>query len=431
MNHRKQYKIIVKDNTENFIRTSKPYAALRCIKRCLSEKRNEKNINNQKTVITLSPDKKSHGRVLFSYINDGFLVEPGTTIPKTHTNIWQSLKMAETFAELGYEVDIIHYHNSRFLPRNQYSFFIDVRHNLQRLAPMMNGDCIKIMHIDTAHILFHNAAEANRLLQLQKRRGITLLPRRFEMPNLGIEHADCATTGGNDFTIDSFKYANKKIYRLPSPCGISIDWREKDWEECQKKFLWFSSSGFVHKGLDLALDAFREMPDLNLIVCSRLDKDKDFISVFHHELYETQNIQTIGWVDIDSKEFLDITSQCGAMLHLSCSEGGAPSVKMCMHAGLIPIVSYETAVDVDDFGYTLKDCSVENVKSVIRRVASLDKNRVRDKAFGAWEHARKYHTRERFSAEYRKVIKEISKDERNLKIRANSGSKLEYEPEQT
>ena len=60
---------------------------------------------------------------------------------------------------------------------------------------------MKIMHLDTAHILFHNAAEANRLLQLQGRRGVTLKVRRFEMPNLGIEHADYATATGNDFVV--------------------------------------------------------------------------------------------------------------------------------------------------------------------------------------------------------------------------------------
>ena len=417
-----RYKIIKNKYKKNTLRIYRAYATLQGLKKCLTIYKEAKNVFKHIIIITLIPEEKNNEKVLLSYINDGFLVERGKSTLKTHTNIWQSFKMAETFAELGYEVDVIHYHNQQFVPRHQYSFFVDVRHNLQRLAPIMNGDCIKIMHLDTAHILFHNAAEANRLLQLQERRGITLRPRRFEMPNLGIEYADYATTGGNDFTIDTFKYASKKIYRLPSPCGISIDWREKDWEACKKKFLWFSSSGFVHKGLDLALDAFREMPDLNFIICSRLDKDKDFISLFHHELYETQNIKTIGWVDIDSKEFLDITLQCGAMLHLSCSEGGAPSVKMCMHAGMIPIVSYETAVDVDDFGYTLIDCSVENVKSVVRQVASLDKNRVREKAFGAWEHARTYHTRERFAEEYRKVIIDISKDERKRKIKNNSGS---------
>ena len=410
MNHSKQYEVIVKSNTETFKRTSKLYVALRRLKSCLSENRNLQKKYNQTIVITLSPEEKSHGRVLFSYINDGFLVAPGGKIPKTHTNIWQSFKMAETFAELGYEVDVIHYHNQQFVPRHQYSFFVDVRHNLQRIAPMLNGDCIKIMHLDTAHILFHNAAEANRLVQLQQRRGVTLLPHRHELPNLGIEYSDYATTGGNDFTIGTFAYSHKKIYRLPSPCGIAIDWKEKDWNECLKNFLWFSSSGFVHKGLDIALDAFKDMAEFNLIVCARMDKDADFIKVFHQELYETENIKTIGWVDIDSKEFLDVTLQCAAMLHLSCSEGGAPSVKMGMHAGLIPIVSNESGVDVHDFGYSLTDCSVENVKHVIRQVASLGKNRARDKAFGAWEHARKYHTRERFAEEYRKVILEISRD---------------------
>jgi len=292
-------------------------------------------------------------------------------------------------------------------PKGTIRFFVDVRRNLERLAPLLNEDCAKIMHLDTAHILFHNAAEAKRLLQLQERRGVTLRPRRFEMPNLGIEHADHATTGGNDFTIGTFKYANKKIFRLPSPCAIMIDWPKRKWDQCRNHFLWFSTGGLVHKGLDLALEAFKEMPDYHLTVCAPVDREKDFVSAYYKELYEAPNIKTVGWVDVESSKFRDITATCGAMVNLSCSEGGTPAVKTCMHAGLIPIVSYESGVDVYDFGFTLKDCSIANIRNVIRHVATLPQNELDERARKTWTFARRYHTRKNFAKEYRRVIAEI------------------------
>lgn len=104
--------------------------------------------------------------------------------------------MAQTFLHRDYCVDVIEYNNDIFLPQKEYAFFIETRSNLQRCAPLLNKDCIKIFHADTAHMLFHNAAEANRLLALQQRRGITLAPQRFEPPNQALEHADCATVLG-------------------------------------------------------------------------------------------------------------------------------------------------------------------------------------------------------------------------------------------
>lgn len=378
---------------------------LRDIKMILSD-----NSVPENKVITVSPDGDTKGKVLFSYIISGLVLKTGELMSNKHTNVWQTVKMVETFVELGYEVDVIHYENYSFIPHRDYAFFVDVRHNLERLTPKLNRDCVKIMHLDTAHILFHNAGEARRLLQLQKRRGITLKPRRFEMPNLGIEYADYGTTGGNNFTVDMFKYANKKIFKLPSPCAIMLDWQERDWEQCKTSFLWFSSGGLVHKGLDLALDAFREMPKYRLVVCAPLNKEKDFLSAYHKELYETPNIKAIGWVDIESDDFREITASCSAMINLSCSEAGTPAVKTCMHAGLIPIVSRESGVDVHDFGYTLINCSINDIKDVVKRVASLPTDEMESRSRKTWEFARTFHTRTNFTEEYRRVIQKIIVD---------------------
>ena len=399
----------MKRRIRSSFRDSTAYVVARGIKRCLREVRNgiRERGAPEKRVISFYPEGPSRGRVLFSYIIKGFHLEPGTPIPNTHTNIWQSLKMVETFVDLGYEVDVIDWTNKRFVPKGNYSFLVDVRHNLERLAPLLNKDCVKIMHLDTAHILFHNAAEAKRLLHLQNRRGVTLRPRRFEMPNLGIERADYATTGGNDFTVGTFNFANKKIFKLPSPCAITLDWPRKEWDQCRKHFLWFSSGGLVHKGLDLALEAFREMPDCHLTVCAPVDREKDFVNTYYKELYDTPNIKTVGWVDVNSSKFRDITATCGAMVNLSCSEGGTPAVKMCMQAGLIPIVSYESGVDVHDFGFTLRDCSIANIRNVIRHITTLSQNEIEERARRAWKFARRYHTRENFDREYRRVILEI------------------------
>jgi hypothetical protein len=52
--------------------------------------------------------------------------------------------------------------------------------SLSRIAPKLNEDCIKILHIVYGHWLYHNSGQLQRLRQLQARRGITLMPHRLQ-----------------------------------------------------------------------------------------------------------------------------------------------------------------------------------------------------------------------------------------------------------
>lgn len=360
-------------------------------------------------VISLKPELPSRGNVLLSYIIDPFFLKPGQPVPNYHTHYWESLQIAKTFLDLGYCVDVISFFNDVFTPKKKYSFFIDVRWNLERLAPLLNQDCVRIMHIDTAHLLFHNAAECHRLLALQQRKGVTLRLRRFEMPNFAIEYADCATILGNEFTMSTFRYANKPLYRVPISTPVVYPWpEEKDFEACRKRFLWFGSGGLVHKGLDLVLDAFAEMPEYHLTVCGPIQNEKDFEKAFYKELYQTPNIRTVGWIDVSSSEFIKIANNCVGIIYPSCSEGGGGAVINCMHAGLIPIVSYEASVDVnDDYGVILKASSIEEIKNSIRWISSLSGQQLKLMTRKSWEEVRANHTREKFAESYRDIVKKI------------------------
>ncbi|BAZ26790.1 group 1 glycosyl transferase [Kalymmatonema gypsitolerans NIES-4073] len=360
-------------------------------------------------VVSLKPEQPSQGNVLLSYRIEPFFLKPNEPIPNDHTWHWECRQIAQTFLDLGYCVDVIQFHNHKFVPKKDYAFFIDIRHRLEALSPLLNKDCVKIFHSDTAHILFHNAAESNRLLALQQRRGITLSPRRFEPPNLGIEYADCATVLGNEFTINTFSYAKKPIYRVPiSTTGVYPWPEEKDFEACRKNFLWFGSGGLVHKGLDLVLDAFAQMPEYHLTICGPVNKEEDFEKAFYNELYYTPNIHTFGWIDITSSKFIEIANNCVGIIYPSCSEGGGGCVITCMHTGLIPIVSYEASVDVhDDFGVILKESSVEEIKNSLRMIASLSPLELKIMARKAWEFVRANHTREKFTESYRNTIEKI------------------------
>lgn len=347
-----------------------------------------------------------HGHVLLSFINAPFLLPPGEAESSAHQHDWESLQMARTFLEFGYAVDVISFRNTGFRPSRRYAVIVDARRNLERLAPVLGPDCLKILHIDTAHMLFHNAAEANRLLQLQQRRGVTLVPRRFEMPNHGIEHADCATIYGNAFTMGTYRYAGKPLYPVPTTSAVTFPAPTgKDVDACRRRFLWLGSWGMVHKGLDLVLEAFAGMPDLHLTVCGPVQQEPDFEAAFRRELYETPNIRTVGWVDVRSPGFARIARECIALVYPSCSEGQSGAVVTCLHAGLIPIVSRESGVDIpSEVGTVLAECSVAEIRRAARAVAELPAATLARMAEAAWTYARAHHTREKFAEDYRRAV---------------------------
>lgn len=362
-----------------------------------------------------TPGTLAKGNVLLSYILAPFLLKPGQPVSTAHNNHLESTLIARAFQDLGYAVDVIDFRNDEFVPRKNYSFFVSARTHLETISRRLNKDCIKIAHLETAHFLFNNAAAYARALALQQRRGVTSTSIRVVEHNLAIEHCDYAAVLGGDFCMATYRYAGKPMFRLPVPTirTYPLD-RTREYEACRNQFLWLGSLGFVHKGLDLTLEAFAQTPHLELSVCGRLDREKDFVRLYHSELYETPNIHPVGWVDVASPQFLDLANRCIAVVFPSCSESESCSVITCMQAGLIPVVTREAGIDVQDFGVMLKDASISEIRDAVERLASLPTSRLREMSRKTWEYARDNHSAEKYTGAYRTMITRILKTHKRV-----------------
>lgn len=360
------------------------------------------------SVVTLPAAGKAIGNVLVSYIIDPFLQSGPDSVSNSHTHFWESVQIATAFRDLGYTVDVISHRNRTFEPKRDYRLFVSARTNLEVIGERLNADCIQVAHLDTAHWLFNNQAACARLLDLQRRRGVTLGNRRTVEENWAIERAQMGTVLGNQFTMDTYAYAAKPLRRIPISVPATYPWpADKDFERCRRNFIWFGSEGFVHKGLDRVLEAFARMPECHLTVFGPLHLEQRFVEAFHRELYDTPNIRTYGWIDVESEEFRAIAGQSLGVVYPSCSEGGGGSVITCMHAGLIPVVTWETSVDVADAGILLPDASIEQIATAIRSLAEREPGELRQMARAAWELAREQHTRERFALEFSTFAREV------------------------
>ena len=359
-------------------------------------------------LVRLRSGGAKNGSVLLSYLTFPFRAKPDDLSFFSHTNTWECLQMAKTWLQHGYDVDVIDWDNRRFLPKKDYSVFIDIHANMERVAPLLSNDCRKILHITGAHWRFQNAAEMKRLSELEKRRGIRLQPYRQVLPSNGIEHADCATILGNAFTRGTFAYAKKPLYTLPLSTTIEFPFIERDYAEAGRNFLWMGSSGMVHRGLDLVLEAFSGLPDCRLTVCGPVSREPDFERSYFRELYRTDNIRTVGFVDLRSDAFHKVIRNTSTLLYPSCSEGQAGSVITCLHAGLIPAISHESGVDVNDFGFILRESSVREIKDTVRMVSQKPGDELRKMSENAWRYARENHTRKKFAECYEKFVFRIT-----------------------
>lgn len=382
----------------------------------------------ERHVVRLAPsgtDSEPVGRVLLSYVVDPFLAASESAISIAHTQDWEAWAMAATWRELGFAVDAIHWTNDRFEPAAPYDVMIDARHNLERLAGAVGPGCLKIFHAETAHWKTNDEAQLRRLAELEARRSLRLTRTRLVGENRAIETADCATVLGNEWTLASYRPFGKPLFRVPISNALTYPSPEaKDFEACRGRFLWFGGVGFVHKGLDLVLDAFAGQEGLALDVAAPIDREPDFAAGYARELFETPNVRALGWLDVASPRFLEVATANLGMVFPSCSEGGGGSAITAQHAGLIPLLTYETSVDLDpSFGVLLADARVETIRAAARELSARGAGELRSMALESWRRARERHTREAFRRNYRATALEIlARFRPELATRIRSGS---------
>ena len=356
-------------------------------------------------VVSLEPKIPRRGRALLSYRIEPFLRGPDEAISNDHTNYWETHEMADALRELGLAVDVISYRNQTFVPESPYAVFIGARTNFERISKQLHKDCFKLAHLDTAHWVTNNTAAYQRLTDLKQRRGISLDNRKMVEPNWALEHADAGSVLGNEFTLASYRYAGKPLHRIPISAPTVYDWPErKDFDAVRNRFIWFGSDGFVHKGLDLVLEAFRDLPQHHLTVCGPLQQEQRFVDAYHRELFETPNIHTLGWVDVAGPAFADLIDSHLGLVYPTCSEGGGGSAITCMHAGMIPLLSREASVDIGENGFLLDSCSLDDIKKLVRHVSELPAQALESLSRGAWELARATHTRPIFADRLRQFL---------------------------
>lgn len=308
---------------------------------------------------------------------------------------------------LGYSVDIINWDDKTY--KSGQSYDLVVGHggiNFQHLCKQFAN--VPYIYFSTgSYWQFHNKQEEARFAYFKQRHGLELPSDRYiTTPE---EESNKAAIGiialGNSEVAKTYaKFPN--VVNIPVACYPDNRYQQvvHNFSINQKNFLFFSGAGNVHKGLDLLIDVFKELPDYNLHICTFIDKE---FGEFFREDLELPNIFLHGFVELRSAAFYEIIDNCNFVIFPSCSEGSPGSVVECMMQGLIPIVSKEAHLDVGSAGVVLPDCTLANIKTTVESIAAEPLPSLKKRSREAHKIATTTHAPESFSANLGKAIRHI------------------------
>ena len=325
-----------------------------------------------------------------------------------HQNEWQVREIARIISKYGYNVDVVSF-ESPFLKYNTvYDLLIDISPGLNDVpCKYLNEDCIRIAYMTGMNpsIAYHN--ENERLKALYQRKGVELpRERRVHLLSKNIEKYSAFFYIGNSYNLTSYEefklpaiyYMRNNGYNFEIANGSKRD---------KTAFVFFASYGQVHKGLDLLLEVFAQDDfPCELYICSCVMVEKEFCKCYENELLHTNNIHTIGFVDVGGDKFWDIMNKCTYALMPSCSEGIAGSVLTCMSAGLIPIVSKECGFENDEV-INLPNCNIETIRKFVIEYSRKSSTWINDKSRQVKHIADTKYSKKSFSAQFESSLLDV------------------------
>lgn len=355
--------------------------------------------------------KKNHSKnALLSYI-----LAPFKKDSMSHTNFFEAQAWAKILDELGYNVDIIDYRNSKKIDLSTYDLICGFGDVFQQVFESSYHKNIQTIYYGAGmHVCHQNTTSLQRVKDVYIKKGVWL-GKSARFVEKTWTHQTSLVGGiialGNEVCANSYrKYFDGKVYSLPAlfyetQNGENIIRNRQ--RSSTKHYLWFGSSGLIHKGLDLCLDYFSRNQDVFLHICGPIENEKEFIDVYKKELFDLPNVELHGFIDIDSKEFETILTMCSFIIFPSCSEGGSPSTLTVIgNGGLIPIITKETTIEtgheiwIEGFDY-------ESIDKAIKYSQAFSFEEIKELHYNNLKFVKANHTREIYCEQLKKNIQNI------------------------
>ena len=326
-----------------------------------------------------------------------------------HSMYWESIEIIRVLNDLGYVVDYYDCREQHIInDAGKYNLIIDERNYLNEFN--FNLKATKIFYGTGIQWLFHNTAEYKRLLDFRLRTGISLPTERQVQPTKSEELAQYSTYFGGEFQRNLLSYPNRGV-QLSLSSSFLPEKKEKNIKTSRQNILWIGSRGYIHKGLDIVLEAFKLQKDFNLHICTNLHQEPLFFDWFNKNFSRCPNIFYHGWMNVNDTIFHQLAENCIATVYCSAAEGGAGSIIQAMQFGCIPLVNETTALSAQEIGFFLKGDTfgelVSEINKTLSYISGMSDSELIEKSGLVREYANKNHSRSAYTTSLKNLFKKL------------------------
>ena len=342
----------------------------------------------------------------------------------THTNLWEVTEIVSILNRFGFEVDVVDRMLTNFMPEDKYDLFIGLSAGnsgkfFGKYAKALSK-AVKIAYVLGPEPRFSDECVIARYDEFKERTGIDAPPMRTYTSINFDEFANLANyifCFGEDgvFSFNSYKKYNKPIYSIMPGTSPDINFNPA-WLKTRnrKHFLCFAGGGFICKGVDLIVEAFQKMPEYKITICGP-DNEKAFFDAYGKTLQNNPNINFEGFVKVGGNRFQKLCEECSFVIFHSSSEGCCTSVATGIRAGLVPIVSQGTSINVGDFGFLMTDeeNKIENIVDTVKKVVTMSDEEYVNRVYRTLENSIIY-SQSSFTKTFTTALLKVMKSEKRF-----------------
>ena len=291
-----------------------------------------------------------------------------------HNNRYQSFVLIKYLESLGYNVYLHDYTDEAAVDYSiQYDLFIGHNITFHEIAGKLRGTVKNILLASGSSPEFGNEQQRKRIQELNERKNSRLMVYDENIvPDLSKNYktADIILLFGNEFVRRTYPAVFREKSRLINNLTLHPFFTPRK-RARNNNFLFISSVGQVHRGLDLLLDIFVSLKN-KLYVLSAFEKEKEFVELYRDELYNVPTIRSMGHVDLNSGFFKQIVEDVDFVILPSCSEGQSSSMVNMMAYGLIPVIPENVGIpDSGKVGIVIRTIDLPGVQAAIQEAIQL------------------------------------------------------------
>lgn len=354
-------------------------------------------------------------KVLFSYLS----LEKIDLKKISHANYMHFYQMLKCFIDLGYCIDVCACDDTlayELLKNRRYHIVIGQGKIFKEMCKEQH-DSQKIIFVTENNPMIAREKYAERISYFEQRHPnidyqSSIMRNGYngyideEMFRL----ADFAIIMNSEYNTNSMRHYFEYVYTINSNALFNTSYifdkafLKDSIEQTKYNFLWFGSVGLIHKGVDVLIDAFKDMPNFSIDFYGLDSRER----VLFDKL-KVQNTIDCGRVNVQDIAFVEkIVNKHCFIIFPSCSEGMSTAVATCMAHGLIPILTKESGFNSCECILELKGWRIEDIKDALKEATSLRNEDILTLRENCYRYARTNFSLENFTNTFREIMKSMA-----------------------